>query len=227
MLLTYYTWIKAVKTGSIYWAAMCALAYFYMVSAPSPAASPCQGRENLHRGLRSAPLTATGGVRGEGFMSGGAKSGAAGGSRGRPSESRRKSNLRCAARSVPELFWWGGFVLFVCFLSWQVSSWGGYVFLINLIPLHVLVLMLTGRFSHRIYVAYCTVYCLGTILSMQISFVGFQVGDQDPLRAQGWSVGGAAAEPAASRRPRSPLAFAAEVVSGRWLPLRPVAGLEE
>uniref|UniRef100_A0A8C1INE6 Dolichyl-diphosphooligosaccharide--protein glycosyltransferase subunit STT3A n=1 Tax=Cyprinus carpio TaxID=7962 RepID=A0A8C1INE6_CYPCA len=55
-----------------------------------------------------------------------------------------------------------------------VSSWGGYVFLINLIPLHVLVLMLTGRFSHRIYVAYCTVYCLGTVLSMQISFVGFQ-----------------------------------------------------
>ncbi|NXP81789.1 STT3A glycosyltransferase, partial [Ramphastos sulfuratus] len=31
MLLTYYMWIKAVKTGSIYWAAMCALAYFYMV----------------------------------------------------------------------------------------------------------------------------------------------------------------------------------------------------
>lgn len=63
---------------------------------------------------------------------------------------------------------------FIC-LCFQVSSWGGYVFLINLIPLHVLVLMLTGRFSHRIYVAYCTVYCLGTILSMQISFVGFQV----------------------------------------------------
>uniref|UniRef100_A0A8C1IP42 Dolichyl-diphosphooligosaccharide--protein glycosyltransferase subunit STT3A n=1 Tax=Cyprinus carpio TaxID=7962 RepID=A0A8C1IP42_CYPCA len=62
--------------------------------------------------------------------------------------------------------------VFVCWC--QVSSWGGYVFLINLIPLHVLVLMLTGRFSHRIYVAYCTVYCLGTVLSMQISFVGFQ-----------------------------------------------------
>lgn len=30
------------------------------------------------------------------------------------------------------------------------------------------------RFSHRIYVAYSTVYTLGTILSMQISFVGFQ-----------------------------------------------------
>uniref|UniRef100_A0A2C9LGK3 Dolichyl-diphosphooligosaccharide--protein glycosyltransferase subunit STT3A n=1 Tax=Biomphalaria glabrata TaxID=6526 RepID=A0A2C9LGK3_BIOGL len=85
MLLTYALWIKSVKTGSIFWGALCALAYFYMV-----------------------------------------------------------------------------------------SSWGGYVFLINLIPLHVLMLMITGRFSHRIYVAYSTVYCLGTILSMQISFVGFQ-----------------------------------------------------
>ncbi|XP_053949784.1 dolichyl-diphosphooligosaccharide--protein glycosyltransferase subunit STT3A [Anastrepha ludens] len=85
MLLTYYLWIKAVKSGAIFWSAMSALAYFYMV-----------------------------------------------------------------------------------------SSWGGYVFLINLIPLHVLALMITGRFSHRIYVAYSTLYCVGTILSMQISFVGFQ-----------------------------------------------------
>ncbi|XP_025411065.1 dolichyl-diphosphooligosaccharide--protein glycosyltransferase subunit STT3A [Sipha flava] len=85
MLLTYYAWIKSVKTGSILWSAFTALAYFYMV-----------------------------------------------------------------------------------------SSWGGYVFLINLIPMHVFVLMVTGRFSHRIYVAYSTLYCIGTILSMQISFVGFQ-----------------------------------------------------
>lgn len=81
-----------------------------------------------------------------------------------------------------ELMKWciAGVIFTFYYLTWshvcmQVSSWGGYVFLINLIPLHVLVLMLTGRFSHRIYVAYCTVYCLGTILSMQISFVGFQV----------------------------------------------------
>ncbi|ESO07295.1 hypothetical protein HELRODRAFT_98643 [Helobdella robusta] len=85
MLLTYLFWIKSVKTGSLCWSVMCAVAYFYMV-----------------------------------------------------------------------------------------SSWGGYVFLINLIPLHVLALMATGRFSHRIYVAYSTVYCVGTILSMQIPFVGFQ-----------------------------------------------------
>lgn len=31
MLLTYYLWIKAVKTGTIYWSALCAIAYFYMV----------------------------------------------------------------------------------------------------------------------------------------------------------------------------------------------------
>jgi len=33
MLFTYYLWIKAVKTGNIYWAALCSLAYFYMVSS--------------------------------------------------------------------------------------------------------------------------------------------------------------------------------------------------
>ena len=85
MLFTYYLWIKSVKTGNIYWAALCSVAYFYMV-----------------------------------------------------------------------------------------SSWGGYVFLINIIPIHVFVLMIAGRFSHRIYIAYSTVYSLGTLLSMQISFVGFQ-----------------------------------------------------
>ncbi|TPP60399.1 Dolichyl-diphosphooligosaccharide--protein glycosyltransferase subunit STT3A [Fasciola gigantica] len=66
---------------------------------------------------------------------------------------------------------WGS----ICSLGYfyMVSSWGGYVFLINVIPIHVLILMFTGRFSHRLYVAYSTVYTIGTILSMQISFVGF------------------------------------------------------
>jgi dolichyl-diphosphooligosaccharide--protein glycosyltransferase len=76
---------------------------------------------------------------------------------------------------------------------YMVSSWGGYVFLINLIPMHVLALMITGRFSHRIYVAYCSVYCLGTILSMQISFVGFQpVQSSEHMAVWGigvWSIG--------------------------------------
>ena len=32
MIFTYYLWIKAIKTGTIYWATLCAVAYFYMVS---------------------------------------------------------------------------------------------------------------------------------------------------------------------------------------------------
>ncbi|GMS88711.1 hypothetical protein PENTCL1PPCAC_10886, partial [Pristionchus entomophagus] len=57
---------------------------------------------------------------------------------------------------------------------YMVSAWGGYVFIINLIPLHVLVLICIGRFSSRVYTAYSSFYVLGTILSMQIPFVGFQ-----------------------------------------------------
>jgi len=85
LLLTYATWIKAVKTGSIFWGAVCTLAYFYMVSA-----------------------------------------------------------------------------------------WGGYIFIINLIPLYTLIMLISGRFSARLYIAYCTFYTIGTLLSMQITFVGFQ-----------------------------------------------------
>jgi dolichyl-diphosphooligosaccharide--protein glycosyltransferase len=67
---------------------------------------------------------------------------------------------------------WAGATALAYF--YMVSAWGGYVFIINIIPLHVLALMITGRFSHRVYVAYSTLYCLGTLFSMQISFVGFQ-----------------------------------------------------
>eukprot|EP01098_Paradermamoeba_levis_P004730 TRINITY_DN2015_c0_g1_i1.p1 TRINITY_DN2015_c0_g1~~TRINITY_DN2015_c0_g1_i1.p1 ORF type:complete len:730 (-),score=238.97 TRINITY_DN2015_c0_g1_i1:51-2189(-) len=85
LVFTFYLWVKAVNTGSLFYGALCALGYFYMVSA-----------------------------------------------------------------------------------------WGGYVFIINLIPIHVLVLLVTGRFSTRLYIAYNTMYVLGTLLSMQITFVGFQ-----------------------------------------------------
>ncbi|KAJ2785958.1 oligosaccharyl transferase stt3 subunit [Coemansia javaensis] len=57
---------------------------------------------------------------------------------------------------------------------YMVSAWGGYVFIINLIPLHVFALLAMGRYSNRLYVAYSTFYALGTLASMQIPFVGFQ-----------------------------------------------------
>lgn len=43
-----------------------------------------------------------------------------------------------------------------------------------MIPLHALVLVLMGRFSDRLYVAYSTWYAIGTLASMQVPFVGFQ-----------------------------------------------------
>lgn len=58
--------------------------------------------------------------------------------------------------------------------NFKVSAWGGYVFIINLIPLHVFVLLLMGRFSNRLFTSYTTFYILGLIFSMQIPFVGFQ-----------------------------------------------------
>eukprot|EP00898_Chlorokybus_atmophyticus_P005715 jgi/Chlat1/6144/Chrsp41S05700 len=57
---------------------------------------------------------------------------------------------------------------------YMVSAWGGYIFIINLLPLYVLVLLISGRYSMRLYIAYSTVYILGTLLAMQIRFVGFQ-----------------------------------------------------
>ena len=33
LILTYAMWVKSVNTGSLFWSAICALSYFYMVSA--------------------------------------------------------------------------------------------------------------------------------------------------------------------------------------------------
>lgn len=82
---TYFLWVRSIKTGSVFWGALTALSYFYMVSA-----------------------------------------------------------------------------------------WGGYVFIINLIPLHVFVLVLIGRYSSKVYIAYSTFYVLGQVMAMQVPFVGFQ-----------------------------------------------------
>ncbi|XP_013778011.2 dolichyl-diphosphooligosaccharide--protein glycosyltransferase subunit STT3B-like [Limulus polyphemus] len=68
--------------------------------------------------------------------------------------------------------YWG--VLTALSYFYMVSAWGGYVFIINLIPLHVFVLLLMGRYSQRIYIAYTSFYIIGLLCSMQIPFVGFQ-----------------------------------------------------
>jgi dolichyl-diphosphooligosaccharide--protein glycosyltransferase len=56
----------------------------------------------------------------------------------------------------------------------MVAAWGGYVFIINLIPLYTLFLIIIGRTDVKVYIAYSVFYILGTLLSMQIPFVMFQ-----------------------------------------------------
>ncbi|TFK69092.1 oligosaccharyl transferase STT3 subunit [Pluteus cervinus] len=60
------------------------------------------------------------------------------------------------------------------FYFYMVAAWGGYAFITNMIPLHALVLILMGRFTSRLYVAYSSWYAIGTLASMQVPFVGFQ-----------------------------------------------------
>ena len=56
---------------------------------------------------------------------------------------------------------------------YMVSAWGGYVFIINLIPLYILFLIIIGRTDIKIYTAYSVFYIIGTLLSMQVPFVMF------------------------------------------------------
>lgn len=49
---------------------------------------------------------------------------------------------------------------------YMVASWGGYAFIINIIPIFVVFLIITDRFNARIYVAYNIFYVLGTLLAM-------------------------------------------------------------
>jgi len=50
---------------------------------------------------------------------------------------------------------------------------GGYAFITNMLPLHVFVLLLMGRYSARLYVGYSSFYAIGTLASMSVPFVGF------------------------------------------------------
>lgn len=56
---------------------------------------------------------------------------------------------------------------------YMVCSWGGYTFIINLIPIHALLCIVTGRFSARLYIAYAPLVILGTLLAALVPVVGF------------------------------------------------------
>jgi dolichyl-diphosphooligosaccharide---protein glycosyltransferase len=57
---------------------------------------------------------------------------------------------------------------------YMVAAWGGYAFIINIIPIFVICIIFVNKFNMKIYIAYTVFYILGTILAMTIPFVTFQ-----------------------------------------------------
>jgi len=62
-----------------------------------------------------------------------------------------------------------------CTLSYfyMVASWGGYSFIINIIPLFVIGCMFINKFNNKIYIAYSIFYTFGTLTAMLITFVNY------------------------------------------------------
>lgn len=51
---------------------------------------------------------------------------------------------------------------------YMAASWGAYVFISNLIPMYVLVMIAIRRYHRRLYVAYTTFWAIGGLLAMQV-----------------------------------------------------------
>ena len=45
----------------------------------------------------------------------------------------------------------------------QVASWGGYTFIINLLPIHCLACVFTGQLTAKLYIAFAPLILIGTI----------------------------------------------------------------
>ncbi|KAK9824511.1 hypothetical protein WJX72_010999 [[Myrmecia] bisecta] len=56
---------------------------------------------------------------------------------------------------------------------YMVASWGGYTFIINLLPIHCLACVFTNRLSCKLYVAYAPLIIIGTLGAVSIPVVGF------------------------------------------------------
>jgi dolichyl-diphosphooligosaccharide---protein glycosyltransferase len=56
---------------------------------------------------------------------------------------------------------------------YMVAAWGGYVFVLNVIGVHAVVLVLLGRYSTKLHRAYSIFYLVGTVMAIQVPVVGF------------------------------------------------------
>jgi dolichyl-diphosphooligosaccharide--protein glycosyltransferase len=71
---------------------------------------------------------------------------------------------------VWNVFW--GFATGLAYFN-MVAAWGGYVFVLNLLGVHATFLVLIGRYSRKLYVAYTSFYILGTFLAIRVPVVGW------------------------------------------------------
>ncbi len=75
-----------------------------------------------------------------------------------------------------------GSMMWACFCAlsyyYMVAAWGGYVFIINIIPIFTVIMIVGGRYSSRLYIAYSVFYTLGSLMAMTVPFVGFNVINQ-------------------------------------------------
>jgi dolichyl-diphosphooligosaccharide---protein glycosyltransferase len=58
---------------------------------------------------------------------------------------------------------------------YMVAAWGGYAFIINLIPIFVLARIVVVEFTVNLYISYSCFYIIGSLLAMQVPFVWFAV----------------------------------------------------
>lgn len=56
---------------------------------------------------------------------------------------------------------------------YMVLTWGGYVFVLGFMSIFIIALIILGRFNIKAYITFSTVYIVGTLLSLNIPFVGY------------------------------------------------------
>eukprot|EP00927_Polykrikos_kofoidii_P053758 TRINITY_DN48319_c0_g1_i1.p1 TRINITY_DN48319_c0_g1~~TRINITY_DN48319_c0_g1_i1.p1 ORF type:complete len:895 (-),score=110.01 TRINITY_DN48319_c0_g1_i1:89-2731(-) len=56
---------------------------------------------------------------------------------------------------------------------YMVAAWGGYIFVLNMIGMHALMLVCLGRFNSGVYKAYTLFYVIGTVGAIQIPVIGW------------------------------------------------------
>jgi dolichyl-diphosphooligosaccharide--protein glycosyltransferase len=72
---------------------------------------------------------------------------------------------------APESAWVGALAGLAYF--YMVATWGGYIFVLNLVGVHAAVLVAMGRFSPKVYLSYTLFYVVGTTLAVQVPVVGW------------------------------------------------------